>query len=166
MRFSSMLLLFNIFLTAWLSTAKGGEFSLLREDELLDEFLNLDLKLCDFPQFKYGRLYYEERRRPEFPVPIGKEYSYYCDNGFSTPSGSYWDYLRCTVKGWEPEVPCLMQCVFHYVENGQSSYWERKYLQGQSVKVLCYNGYHLPNGQDIMTCTESGWSPPPKCIPI
>ncbi|XP_028617232.1 complement factor H-like [Grammomys surdaster] len=124
------------------------------------------VKPCDFPQFKHGRLYYEELRRPYFPVPIGHNYSYYCDNGFSTPSGSYWDYLRCTAQGWEPEVPCLKQCVFHYVENGESSYWERKYLQGQSVKVLCYNGYHLPNGQDIMTCTESGWSPPPKCIPI
>nr|XP_034368727.1 complement factor H-like [Arvicanthis niloticus] len=148
MGFCSMLLLFNILLTAWLSTAKG------------------EVKPCDFPQFKYGRLYSEESRRLYFPVPIGKKYRYYCDRGFSTPSGSYRDYLLCTAQGWEPEVPCLKQCVFHYVENGESSYWEKKYLEGQSVKVQCYNGYHLPNGQDIMTCTETGWSPPPKCIPI
>ncbi|EDM09619.1 rCG64380, partial [Rattus norvegicus] len=109
-------------------------------------------------------LYHERRRRPYFPVPIGNEYSYYCDNGFLTPSLSYWDYLRCTEKGWEPEVPCLKQCVFHYVENGESSYWQRKYVEEQAVKVQCYNGYSLPNGQDTITCTENGWSPPAKCI--
>ncbi|NP_001389125.1 complement factor H-related protein B precursor [Rattus norvegicus] len=124
------------------------------------------LKPCDFPQFKHGRLYYEESRRPYFPVPIGKEYSYYCDNGFTTPSQSYWDYLRCTVNGWEPEVPCLRQCIFHYVENGESSYWQRRYIEGQSAKVQCYSGYSLPNGQDTMICTENGWSPPPKCVRI
>ncbi|XP_052057237.1 complement factor H-like isoform X9 [Apodemus sylvaticus] len=124
------------------------------------------LKPCDFPQFKYGRLYYEESRRPYFPVPIGKTYSYYCDYGFSTPSGSYWDYLQCTAQGWEPEVPCLKQCAFHYVENGESSHWERKYMQGQSVKVACYRGFSLADGQDIMTCTENGWSPPPRCFRI
>ncbi|XP_028629598.1 complement factor H-related protein 4-like isoform X3 [Grammomys surdaster] len=122
------------------------------------------MKPCDFPQFKNGNLYHEKRRRPYFPVPIGKEYSYYCDNGFVTPSGSYWDYLRCTVQGWEPEVPCLKECVFHYVENGEASYWQRTYVEDQSVKVQCYNGYSLPNGQDMITCTENGWSPPAKCV--
>uniref|UniRef100_A0ABK0KZJ3 Complement factor H n=1 Tax=Rattus norvegicus TaxID=10116 RepID=A0ABK0KZJ3_RAT len=124
------------------------------------------LKPCDFPQFKHGRLYYEESRRPYFPVPIGKEYSYYCDNGFTTPSQSYWDYLRCTVNGWEPEVPCLRQCIFHYVEYGESLYWQRRYIEGQSAKVQCHSGYSLPNGQDTILCTENGWSPPPKCVRI
>lgn len=58
----------------------------------------------------------------------------------------------------------LEQCVFHYVENGESSYWQRKYVEEQAVKVQCYNGYSLPNGQDTITCTENGWSPPAKCI--
>ncbi|XP_034368725.1 complement factor H isoform X3 [Arvicanthis niloticus] len=124
------------------------------------------LKPCDFPQIKYGHLYDEERQRPYFPVPIGKKYYYKCDGGFSTPSRSYWDYLKCTAQGWEPAVPCLKQCDFRYVENGEDPYWSKTYLQGQSVKVQCYNGYTLPNGQDTMTCTESGWSPPPKCIRI
>uniref|UniRef100_A0A0A6YVP8 Complement factor H n=1 Tax=Mus musculus TaxID=10090 RepID=A0A0A6YVP8_MOUSE len=124
------------------------------------------LKPCEFPQFKYGRLYYEESLRPNFPVSIGNKYSYKCDNGFSPPSGYSWDYLRCTAQGWEPEVPCVRKCVFHYVENGDSAYWEKVYVQGQSLKVQCYNGYSLQNGQDTMTCTENGWSPPPKCIRI
>lgn len=143
-----MLLLSHILLTTWLFTAKG------------------EVKPCDFPQFKHGHLYNEERWRPYFPVPIGKQYSYYCENGFSTPSNSYWDYLHCTTQGWEPEVPCLRQCVFHYVENGQSLYQQRIYIEGQSVKVQCNKGYSLPNGQDTMTCTENGWSPPPKCVRI
>ncbi|XP_038947271.1 complement factor H-related protein B isoform X3 [Rattus norvegicus] len=148
MGFCNLLLLTTVFLTLWFTTSKG------------------EVKPCDFPQFKHGRLYYEESRRPYFPVPIGKEYSYYCDNGFTTPSQSYWDYLRCTVNGWEPEVPCLRQCIFHYVENGESSYWQRRYIEGQSAKVQCYSGYSLPNGQDTMICTENGWSPPPKCVRI
>uniref|UniRef100_A0A8C6IFR2 Sushi domain-containing protein n=1 Tax=Mus spicilegus TaxID=10103 RepID=A0A8C6IFR2_MUSSI len=129
-------------------------------------FFLFQVKSCEFPQFKYGCLYYEEILRPNFPVSIGNKYSYKCDNGFSPPSGLFWDYLRCTVQGWEPEVPCVRKCVFHYVENGESAYWEKIYVQGQSLKVQCYNGYSLQNGQDTMTCTENGWSPPPKCIRI
>ncbi|XP_055480656.1 complement factor H-like isoform X1 [Psammomys obesus] len=124
------------------------------------------LKPCDFPQFKHGRLHYEDYYRPYFPVPIGKEYAYSCDSGFVPTSRSSWDYLRCTAQGWEPAVPCVRQCVFRYVENGKSSYWERNYVQGQSTKVQCYTDYTLPNGQDTITCTENGWSPPPKCIRV
>nr|XP_021518026.1 complement factor H-like [Meriones unguiculatus] len=58
------------------------------------------------------------------------------------------------------------QCVFRYVENGKSSRWGRNYVQGQSTKVQCYTDYTLPNGQDTITCTEDGWSPPPKCIRV
>uniref|UniRef100_A0A8C6IDP7 Sushi domain-containing protein n=1 Tax=Mus spicilegus TaxID=10103 RepID=A0A8C6IDP7_MUSSI len=109
-------------------------------------FFLFQVKSCEFPQFKYGCLYYEEILRPNFPVSIGNKYSYKCDNGFSPPSGLFWDYLRCTVQGWEPEVPCVRTM--------------------EMPLSLCYNGYSLQNGQDTMTCTENGWSPPPKCIRI
>ncbi|XP_040593387.1 complement factor H isoform X2 [Mesocricetus auratus] len=124
------------------------------------------LKPCDFPQIKNGHLHYEESRRPYFPVPIGKQFSYYCDSGFVLPSGYSWDYMKCTIDGWEPAVPCLRQCVFYYVENGESPYWQRTYVQNQSVKVKCHSGYSLPNGQDTITCTENDWSPQPKCIRV
>ncbi|XP_008829798.1 complement factor H isoform X2 [Nannospalax galili] len=124
------------------------------------------LKPCDFPQIKHGHLYYEERYRPYFPVPIGKRYSYYCNNGFVAASRSYWDYIYCTAEGWVPKVPCLKQCVFHSLENGHSPYYEKVYVQDQSVNVQCYPGYSLPNGQNTITCTENDWSPPPKCIRI
>ncbi|XP_047377264.1 complement factor H-like isoform X2 [Sciurus carolinensis] len=124
------------------------------------------LKPCDFPEIKHGRLYYEERYRPYFPVPIGKQYAYHCENGFVPPSQSYWDNIRCTREGWEPKVPCLRECIFNYVENGYSPYYERKYIQNQSVKVDCYPGYSLPHEQNTITCTENGWSPLPKCARI
>lgn len=59
----------------------------------------------------------------------------------------------------------LEECVLHYVENGYSLFLERKFVQDQSVKVNCYKGFNLPNGQDTITCTESGWTPQPICIP-
>uniref|UniRef100_A0A8C6QXU6 Sushi domain-containing protein n=2 Tax=Nannospalax galili TaxID=1026970 RepID=A0A8C6QXU6_NANGA len=121
-------------------------------------------KSCGFPQINHEHLYYEDRYRADFPVPVRKQYSYYCNNAFVAPSGSYWDYTHCTIEGWIPEVPCLRQCVFQSVENGCSPYLEKLYVQDQSVKVECYPGCSLPNGQDTITYTENGWSPPPKCI--
>uniref|UniRef100_A0A8C8UA79 Sushi domain-containing protein n=1 Tax=Peromyscus maniculatus bairdii TaxID=230844 RepID=A0A8C8UA79_PERMB len=124
------------------------------------------LKPCDFPQIKNGRLYDEERYRPYFPVPIGKRFHYLCNSGFVTASRGYWDFIHCTARGWEPAVPCHRQCVIHKVENGESLSWQRSLIQDQSVKVKCYPGYCLPNGQDTVTCTENGWSPQPKCIHV
>ncbi|XP_076403662.1 complement factor H-like isoform X12 [Peromyscus maniculatus bairdii] len=124
------------------------------------------LKPCDFPQIKNGRLHNEERYRPYFPVSIGKLFYYRCNDGFLAPSRNYLGYIRCTVQGWEPAVPCLRQCVFHEVENGESPYRQIPYSQGESAEVKCYPGYSLPNGQDTVTCTENGWSPQPKCIRV
>uniref|UniRef100_A0A287CSY4 Complement factor H n=1 Tax=Ictidomys tridecemlineatus TaxID=43179 RepID=A0A287CSY4_ICTTR len=123
------------------------------------------LKPCDFPEIKHGHLYNEERYRPYFPVPIGQRYAYECDENFLPPSKSYWGYIRCTKEGWLPEVPCIRQCIFNYVENGYYSR-ERRHSLHESVKVDCYPGHSLSNGQNTATCTENGWSPPLKCIQI
>uniref|UniRef100_A0A8C0XM29 Sushi domain-containing protein n=1 Tax=Castor canadensis TaxID=51338 RepID=A0A8C0XM29_CASCN len=122
----------------------------------------LQVKSCDFPQIKHGHLRNEDRHRPYFPEPIGKRYGYYCDHNYVTPSNSYFEYIYCTKEGWVPTVPCQRQCVFNYVENGIPPSSPRTYVQDQSVKVQCYPGYSLPNGENTIVCTESGWSPPPK----
>ncbi|CAH6787704.1 Gm4788 [Phodopus roborovskii] len=140
----SLLLLGNI-LTLWLSTAKG------------------QVKPCDFPQIKNGSLYNQKNHRLYFPAPIGKQFIYYCNVGFLTPTEKDWDYIRCTAHGWEPAVPCLRQCDFH-VKNGEFLQQRENYIQDQSVRIQCYPGYGLPNGQDTVTCTENGWSPQPECI--
>ncbi|XDB58367.1 PREDICTED: complement factor H isoform X2 [Capra hircus] len=121
-------------------------------------------KPCDYPVIKHGWLYYSYRGY--FPAYVNQQFVYSCDRYFVPPSQRSWDYLTCTAQGWSPEEPCLRQCIFNYLENGYNPHREEKYLQGETVTVRCYEGYSLQNDQNTMTCTESGWSPPPRCIRV
>ncbi|XP_059798853.1 complement factor H isoform X1 [Balaenoptera ricei] len=121
-------------------------------------------KPCDFPVIKHGRLLYANEEY--FPVRLGRQFTYCCDQYFVTSSRRSCDYLTCTPQGWSPEVPCLRQCTFNYLENGRYPDYEKKYLQGETVRVHCYNGYSLQNYQNTMTCTENDWFPPPRCIRV
>ncbi|XP_042114191.1 complement factor H-like isoform X1 [Peromyscus maniculatus bairdii] len=119
---------------------------------------------CDFPQIKNGRLYDENYLRQLLPVPAGKWFFYHCNSGYKISSDKR--SIICTGQGWEPQVPCVRECNFHNVENRKSLLWDLSYTEGQSAKVNCQPGYSPPNGQDIVTCTENGWSPQPKCIRV
>lgn len=47
-------------------------------------------------------------------------------------------------------------CGIYHIENGEILQQKGNYIQDQSVRVQCYHGYSLPNGQDTITCTENG----------
>uniref|UniRef100_A0A4W2HAZ6 Sushi domain-containing protein n=1 Tax=Bos indicus x Bos taurus TaxID=30522 RepID=A0A4W2HAZ6_BOBOX len=119
---------------------------------------------CQDSVIKHGRLY--NSYSGYFPADVNQQFFYYCDQYFVSPSQRSWDYLTCTTEGWSPEEPCLRQCIFNYLENGHTPHREEKYLQGETVRVHCYEGYSLQDNQNTMTCTESGWSPPPRCIRV
>ncbi|XP_055275911.1 complement factor H isoform X2 [Moschus berezovskii] len=121
-------------------------------------------KPCNYPVIKHGWLYYSYRGY--FPARVNQQFVYYCDQNFVPPSRRSWDHLTCTAEGWSPEEPCLRQCIFNYLENGHTPRREEKYLQGETVRVRCYEGYSLQNNQNTLTCTENGWSPLPRCIRV
>ncbi|XP_041503586.1 complement factor H-related protein 2-like isoform X2 [Microtus oregoni] len=55
-------------------------------------------------------------------------------------------------------------CFFPFVENGDSTSSGQTHLQGDTVQVVCNQGYSLQNNQSSIACTEEGWSIPPECI--
>uniref|UniRef100_A0A2K5RHR2 Sushi domain-containing protein n=1 Tax=Cebus imitator TaxID=2715852 RepID=A0A2K5RHR2_CEBIM len=124
------------------------------------------MKPCDYPRIKHGGLHYEILYSRSFPAAVGQYFSYYCDRNFVTPSGSSNGYIQCRQDGWFPEIPCLRQCYFPYLKNGDDTHSGRNFLQGTSVEVLCHSGYGLPNEQTTVTCGENGWSLTPSCIPV
>ncbi|XP_063454135.1 complement factor H-related protein 4 isoform X2 [Pan paniscus] len=145
-----MLLLINVILTLWVSCANG------------------QVKPCDFPDIKHGGLFHENMRRPHFPVAVGKYYSYYCDERFETPSGSYWDYIHCTQNGWSPAVPCLRTCSKSdiEIENGFISESSSIYILNKEIQYKCKPGYATADGNSSgsITCLQNGWSTQPICI--
>uniref|UniRef100_A0A8C9UW64 Sushi domain-containing protein n=1 Tax=Spermophilus dauricus TaxID=99837 RepID=A0A8C9UW64_SPEDA len=114
-----------------------------------------NLKPCDFPEIKHGRLYSEERYRPYFPVPIGQQYTYECDNNFVSPSKSYWGYIYCTKEGWLPEVPCIKTCSKNDVEikNGFLSESDFIYNLNKITQYKCKPGYVTEDAQ--LSCVKS-----------
>ncbi|XP_047296615.1 complement factor H-related protein 4 isoform X4 [Homo sapiens] len=146
-----MLLLINVILTLWVSCANGQE-----------------VKPCDFPEIQHGGLYYKSLRRLYFPAAAGQSYSYYCDQNFVTPSGSYWDYIHCTQDGWSPTVPCLRTCSKSDVEieNGFISESSSIYILNEETQYNCKPGYATAEGNSSgsITCLQNGWSTQPICI--
>ncbi|XP_052592667.1 complement factor H-related protein 2-like [Peromyscus californicus insignis] len=146
MGWSSMLLLAKLFLTLWLSTAKG------------------EVRYCDYPKISHGILHDEKKYEAFSPVRSGKAFYYSCEYNFVSPSNSFWTRITCTDAGWSPTPKCLRLCFFPFVENGNSTSSGQTHLQGDVVQVVCNQGYSLQNNQSTIECTEEGWSIPPECV--
>ncbi|XP_059533626.1 complement factor H-related protein 1-like isoform X9 [Myotis daubentonii] len=143
-----MQLLVTVILTLWVSWARGQG------------------RTCDFPEIKHGNIYEENRYKPTFPVVTGKYFYYSCDHSFVSPSQSLWTQINCTKGGWSPVPRCIRQCFFPWVENGRSTSSGRTHQEGDTVHIVCDQGYSLANDQDVITCAEHGWSTPPTCSRI
>ncbi|XP_036278648.1 complement factor H-related protein 2 [Pipistrellus kuhlii] len=143
-----MLLLVHVVLTLWVSWAHGQG------------------RTCDFPEIKHGNIYEENTYKPTFPVARGKYFYYSCDHSFVSPSGSLWTQINCTEGGWSPAPRCIRQCFFPWVENGHSTSSGQTHQEGDSVQIVCDQGHRLANNQDVIVCTERGWSTRPTCSRI
>uniref|UniRef100_A0A8C8Y4P6 Sushi domain-containing protein n=1 Tax=Panthera leo TaxID=9689 RepID=A0A8C8Y4P6_PANLE len=119
--------------------------------------------VIDCPKIKHGNIYDEDRYKHNFPVALGKYFYYSCDHSFASPSQSLWTKITCTEEGWSPTPKCIRQCFFPWVENGHSASSGQTHQEGDTAEIVCDTGYRLLNNQNNITCTESGWSIPPKC---
>ncbi|KAM6262910.1 complement factor H-like isoform 2-T2 [Spheniscus humboldti] len=124
-------------------------------------------KPCDYPAIENGKLSgsMETYKSYYFPMRFGQQTYYYCNDGYSTPSGEYWALMVCSERGWSPEPKCLKKCHVGRMENG---YFPRSrknvYKEGERVKYVCNDGYHTEREDGEVTCTKDDWSPPPRCI--
>ncbi|XP_070257395.1 complement factor H-related protein 3-like isoform X2 [Myotis yumanensis] len=136
-----MLLLVQVTLTLWVSWARGQEIT------------------CDPPIIPNGD-FAPKMNQYELDDVI----TYQCGNGFYPPVLG--NTTKCSLAGWLPRPRCVRKCSFKSLLHGYSPVTEESYVQGQSRTVMCHLGYGLQNPQNRMTCTETGWSPPPRCIPV
>ncbi|XP_053464109.1 complement factor H-related protein 2-like isoform X2 [Nycticebus coucang] len=143
-----MLLLINVILISWVSIVWG------------------QVGLCNSPKIKHGILYEENKYKPLFPASTGQFFYYSCEYSFVSPSKSFWTRITCTEKGWSPTPKCLRLCFFPFVENGRSASSGKIHLEGDTVQIACDKGYSLQNNENNISCTEGGWSTPPKCSSI
>ncbi|NXI30986.1 CFAH factor, partial [Sterrhoptilus dennistouni] len=107
---------------------------------------------------------------------VGHTITVKCDDGyhFKVMTGRNTETAECTKNGWVPEPACVRKpCDYPAIENGKLT-WSEEYNReynfpkrfGQSVYYYCLDGYSTPTGRSwvLITCTERGWFPEPKCL--
>ncbi|NXF51435.1 CFAH factor, partial [Oceanites oceanicus] len=123
-------------------------------------------KPCDYPAIENGKLSgtLEYYKNYYFPMRFGQHADYYCNDGYSTPSGVYWVRMVCSERGWSPEPKCLKKCHDGELENGYFPHRQKFYKEGDRAKYVCNDDYHTEHEDGEVTCTKNDWSPPPRCI--
>ncbi|XP_077784468.1 complement factor H isoform X2 [Podarcis muralis] len=93
----------------------------------------------------------------------GDRVHFSCSNGYKHAERSD---ATCTRNGWSSRLACIeIVCSQPQVENGDYHPKESYYEYQDTIETECEPGYQLQNRQSTSTCTETGWSPPPICIP-
>ncbi|NXG09896.1 CFAH factor, partial [Sakesphorus luctuosus] len=97
-----------------------------------------------------------------------------CDYGYYFKALTGQNTAQCTRNGWIPDPACVSRpCDYPVIENGRLSdsyeYYRQHYFPmrfRQSVDYRCNDGYSTPIGHtwDRIVCSETGWSPEPKCL--
>ncbi|XP_032073577.1 complement factor H-like [Thamnophis elegans] len=120
-------------------------------------------KGCDFIRVENGGM----QNYGKYPKREGEQVWFQCNNGFLPKiKEQTWQTVRCTNSRFEPEPKCFKTCEprqrFYH---GHFPYINRNiYIEGDNITFACDRGYSPANQQSIITCTKTGWSPPPNCI--
>ncbi|XP_053246941.1 complement factor H-related protein 5 [Podarcis raffonei] len=93
----------------------------------------------------------------------GDRLRFSCSNGYKHAERSD---ATCTRNGWSSRLACIeIVCSPPQVENGDFHPKQSYYEYQDTIETQCEPGYQLQNRQSPSMCTETGWSPPPICIP-
>ncbi|XP_053247441.1 complement factor H-like [Podarcis raffonei] len=100
-------------------------------------------------------------------VPRGGSVEFTCKMGYMVtrnPSQSV-SVIQCIGDSIVyPECKEIV-CSPPQVENGNFQPNQIQYEYQDTIETQCEAGYQLQSHQSTSTCTETGWSPPPICIP-
>ncbi|NWW82452.1 CFAH factor, partial [Climacteris rufus] len=105
---------------------------------------------------------------------LGDTITVQCNTGYHFKALTGRNTAECTKNGWVPDPACVRKpCDYPDIENGKLTDTYDRYRHHyfpmrfeQSVYYHCIQGYSTPSGVDwvLITCTETGWSPEPKCL--
>ncbi|XP_076403687.1 complement factor H-related protein 2 isoform X3 [Peromyscus maniculatus bairdii] len=142
MGWSRMLLLAKLFLTLWLSTAKGEG-------------------LCFFPFVENGNSTSSGQTHLQ-----GDIVQVVCNEGYSLQNNQ--NTIECTEEGWSIPPKCVSttgKCgPPPPIDNGDiTSFPLPQYPPSSSIEYQCQSLYKMEGSKNI-TCRNGEWSDPPKCL--
>ncbi|NWY51518.1 CFAH factor, partial [Chionis minor] len=124
-------------------------------------------KPCGYPVIENGKLSdsLELNKGSYFPMTVGQRADYQCNDGYLSPREVQWDVMYCSERGWYPEPKCTKICYTIQLRNGYFLHNWRIHKEGERIQYVCNIGFRPENENGIITCTKSGWSSAPRCIP-
>ncbi|KAK9403965.1 complement factor H-related protein 1-like [Crotalus adamanteus] len=124
-------------------------------------------KGCDYIHIENGRMSdYYEKYKP-FPRQEGQRIDFRCNHGFLPPNKAAWQRATCLSSHYDPEPKCIKRCdpSLRFYNGHFTNTNGNTYIEGDRIAFVCDKGYSPANQQSTSTCTKSGWSPAPRCVP-